>query len=252
MSLIDSVPFSPVAPETQTLRGFFDGIASRYDFLNRFLSFKLDDSWRKKSRDLILSGGEESVLDLGVGTGKFLELFLKTKKWKRAAGLDFSEGMLKTCRSEIAPSLRGSAPDNAEAISEVQLINGDFQALPFASSSFDVVISAFTLRSVRDMQGFLGEVSRVLTTRGKAGFLCLTRPENPFFAALYYPYLKFYLPWIGGLISGNPQAYRFLADSILNFQESAQTAEMMRETGFKKVEVYRFTFGIATLIVGKK
>ncbi len=250
MSSIEPPParafFARVAPEPPILRGFFDKIAARYDFLNRFLSFHLDDYWRKKSRDLILSGGEESVLDLGVGTGKFLEIFLRAKKWKRAVGLDFSEGMLKACCiSEIA------SPE-AEATPRVDFINGDFQALPFAPASFDVVISAFTLRSVRDMQGFLSEVFRVLTRSGKTGFLCLTRPKNPFFSALYYPYLKFYLPWIGAMISGNREAYRFLADSILNFQESGRTAEMMRRTGFKRVQIHPFTFGVATLIVGEK
>lgn len=236
MSLID---FSPVAPESKTLRGFFDGIAGRYDFLNQFLSFHLDDYWRKKSRDLLLSGGEESVLDLGTGTGKFLELFLKTKSWKRAVGLDFSQGML-----------RGAA--HGKLSSGTGFINGDFQDLPFAASSFDIAISAFTLRSVGSMRQFLGEIRRVLTPGGKTGLLCLTRPENPLFLALYYPYLRFYLPWIGGIISGNREAYRFLADSILNFQEPEDTAEMMRGMGFGEVRVHRFTFGIATLITGKK
>lgn len=231
--------FSSVAPETQTLRGFFDGIAGRYDFLNQFLSFHLDDYWRRKSRKLLLSGKEESVLDLGTGTGKFLELFLKTKSWKRAVGLDFSEGMLCAARRELPSGTTG-------------FIKGDFQALPFAGDSFNTVISAFTLRSVGDMQKFLGEIRRVLTAGGKTGLLCLTRPKNPFFSVLYYPYLKFYLPWVGGLISGNRDAYRFLADSILNFQEPDDTAEMMRRNGFREVSVHRFTFGTATLIVGEK
>jgi len=220
------------------LRGFFDGIAARYDFLNRFLSFHLDDYWRKKARELLLTGKEESILDLGTGTGKFLGLFLKSKTWKRAVGLDFSEGMLRASRRELSP--------------KAGFIKGDFQALPFAPDSFNTVISAFTLRSVSNMRQFLGGIRRVLTQGGKTGLLCLTRPENPFFAALYYPYLKFYLPWIGGMISGNREAYRFLADSILNFQEPDDTAAMMREMGFLEVRVYRFTFGIATLIVGEK
>lgn len=235
---MSSIDFSPVAPEAKTLRGFFDGIAARYDFLNQFLSFHLDDYWRKKSRKILLSGEEESVLDLGTGTGKFLELFLKTKTWKRAVGLDFSEGMLGAARRGL-PSGTG-------------FIKGDFQALPFAPASFNTVISAFTLRSVGDMHQFLSEIRRVLTAGGKTGLLCLTRPKNSFFTVLYYPYLKFYLPWVGGMISGNREAYRFLADSILNFQEPDDTAEMMRCAGFQQVRVHRFTFGVATLIVGEK
>ena len=230
--------FSSVVPEPQTLRGFFDGIAARYDFLNQLLSFSLDDYWRRKSRDILLSGGESAVLDLGVGTGKFLQLFLKSQRWERAVGLDFSHRMLGVSRRGLAP--------------QAEFVNGDFQALPFESESFDVVISAFTLRSVCNMKSFLGEVSRVLSVRGKAGFLCLTRPTNSFFRLLYYPYLKFYLPWIGGLVSGNSEAYRFLADSIMNFQEPDETARMMADMGFRKVSVHRFTFGIATLVAGEK
>ncbi len=227
-----------VAPEAPVLRGFFDAIAFRYDFLNTFLSFKLDDFWRRKSRDLILTGGESSILDLGVGTGKFLELFLRGRKWRRACGLDFSSKMLAGCRQVV------SQP--------VQLVNGDFQALPFLPGSFDCVISAFALRSVRQMDGFLKGVFDLLTARGKVGFLCLTRPQNFFWKIIYYPYLKFYLPVMGGILTGNKKAYHFLSDSILSFQDPENTSAMMLKIGFREVKIHRFTGGAATLIVGTK
>ena len=227
---------APLA-ESPTLQRFFDAIAFRYDFLNHLLSFKLDDSWRKRSLDLVLEERQSSVLDLGTGTGKFLELFLKTKSWKRAVGLDFAARMLEKAR---------------EAVPAAELVNGDFQALPFARESFDLVITAFTLRSIQNVRGFLEEVSRVLKKKGKAGFLCLTRPHNFFFKLLYTPYLKVYLPFMGGLVSGNRDAYRFLADSILNFQEPEKTASLMRDMGFCEVEIHRFTGGAATLICGRK
>jgi demethylmenaquinone methyltransferase/2-methoxy-6-polyprenyl-1,4-benzoquinol methylase len=102
------------------------------------------------------------------------------------------------------------------------------------------------------MPRFLTEVYRLLTAGGKAGLLCLTRPESFFWKMVYYPYLKFYLPLMGRLISGDFQAYRFLSDSIQTFQEPRVTASMMAEAGFRDVQIHGFTFGAATLIIGKK
>ena len=102
------------------------------------------------------------------------------------------------------------------------------------------------------MPKFLKGVHHLLTRGGKAAFICLTRPVNVFWKILYYPYLKFYLPVVGGLVSGNRDAYKFLSESILSFQDPEQTAAMMREIGFSDVAVHRFTFGAASLVIGKK
>lgn len=226
------------SPESRTIRQFFDSIAFRYDFLNQILSFRMDDGWRKKSKELILDRDYRSLLDLGMGTGKFAEIFLQQKKWNKCVGLDFSSAMLEAARRQLP--------------SQVGYVNGDFLNLPFESGSFDLVISAFTLRSVKNMKSFLEEIHKILTGGGKAAFLCLTRPTNPFFKIFYYPYLKVYLPLVGGIFSGNRKAYQFLADSILSFQEPELTAAMMKEIGFTNLKIYRFTFGSATLIMGNK
>ena len=124
--------------------------------------------------------------------------------------------------------------------------------LPFAPESFDLVISAFALRSVRDMPPFLGGVRRLLKPNGRVALLCLTRPRNPFFKILYYPYVKFYLPLVGGILSGHARAYQFLASSIMKFQEPEATARMMEASGFKEAAIHEFTYGAATLIVAQK
>lgn len=220
------------------IQEFFDSIAGRYDFLNRFLSFRLDDAWRRKARDLILDRPYHKLLDLGIGTGKFTEEFLPAGTWKRCVGLDFSAAMLESAKGQLPSS--------------VEYVSGDFLALPFSKNSFDLVISAFTLRSVKNMPLFLKQIYELLEPGGKAAFLCLTRPHHFFFKLLYDPYLKIYLPLMGGLISGNRQAYEFLSQSILHFQEPEKTAAGMHEIGFREIEIRRFTFGAATLIMGKK
>ncbi|MBI3317027.1 MAG: ubiquinone/menaquinone biosynthesis methyltransferase [Candidatus Omnitrophica bacterium] len=244
MSLIEAMIPPASAPselKATEIQNFFNAIAPRYDLLNSLLSLRLDDYWRAKSRDLLLEGAGSAILDLGTGTGKFLELFLSRKKWKTAVGLDFSRPMLKQ-----TSSLEDGRTNS------VKIIQGDFHSLPFCSESFDLIVSAFTLRSVRHMVPFLEGVYRLLKEGGRAGFLCLTRPVNPIAKLFFYPYLKWVLPWLGGLVSGNRDAYLFLRDSILEFQAPTQTVEIMRRTGFQSVRVYRFSFGIATLLVGRK
>lgn len=229
---------SSAKPGSPAIRKYFDAIAFRYDFLNNFLSFKLDELWRVRARKILLEPHQQAVLDLGIGTGKFISEFAKLRPWKRMTGLDFSTGMLQEARKQLAP--------------ETELVTGDFHKLPFEKESFDLIISAFTLRSVQDMPLFLSEVHKVLKANGTAGFLCLTRPRNFFWKVLYYPYLKIYLPLIGGLFTGNKEAYQFLSSSIMAFQSPEQTALMMKEAGFEKVSVHYFSFGMATLLTGKK
>ena len=226
------------SPDKKTIQQFFDDIAVRYDFINSFLSLRLDEAWRRRARDWVWEGTEQSVLDLGIGTGKFLSLFLEGTALKKAVGLDFSEKMLLEARKKI------SFP--------VSLVSADFHFLPFRSGAFDLILSSFTLRSVKDMPVFLKEVYRLLSAGGKAAFLCLTRPRNRFWKILYEPYLRFYLPFVGKIVSGNGEAYQFLSLSIQTFQPPDETGQMMCESGFSSVDVHSFTGGAATLLVGRK
>ncbi|MBN1688675.1 MAG: class I SAM-dependent methyltransferase [Candidatus Omnitrophica bacterium] len=225
-------------PDTRTLRSFFDAIAKRYDFLNSWLSFCLDKKWRRSSVRLALEGDEDRILDLGMGSGKFLKEFMLKKNFSIAVGLDLSKEMLSYAKTSIDPG--------------VYLTQGDFAHIPFGNDSFDLVISSFTLRSVQDLPGFLHSVYDLLRGNGKAVFLCLTRPGNWMMRMLSYPYLKWYVPFMGGVLSGKRDAYRFLSDSVFLFQKPLETAQMMRRIGFKEVGIHSFSWGIATLLVGKK
>src|SRR3989338_811050 len=122
-----------------------------------------------------------------------------------------------------------------------RLVVGDLHELPFENHTFDLVISSFTLRSVKDMPCFLREVYRVLRHGGKASFLCLTRPNHPLSRAVYYPYLKYYLPLAGAMISRHQKAYRFLSESIQHFQDPAETMKMMEDRGFSGVTQHPLT-----------
>lgn len=230
-----------VAPDRATLRGVFDSISPYYDLLNRILSFNAADRWRRRAKEVLdqkklLSG--EAILDLGVGTGDFLKEFLPSHSWKAAVGLDFSTAMMARAREKLPP--------------EVGFVNADFQDLPFRDACFDLIISAFTLRSVRNMPRFLNGLYRIVRPGGAVVFLDLTRPGNFWHKLFFYPYLKFYLPLVGWLISGNFEAYRFLSRSVEHFQAPAETIALMEAAGFEDFSRKSFSFGAVTLIISRK
>jgi demethylmenaquinone methyltransferase/2-methoxy-6-polyprenyl-1,4-benzoquinol methylase len=222
--------------ESRTIRKIFDGIAVRYDFLNTLLSFSMDASWRQKTCELVFEGTPKRLLDLGTGTGKLIRPFLKKQKWDMIAGLDFSLNMMRIGQARPLP--------------EVQWIQGDFGKLPFKQGCFDLVVSAFTLRSVADLEVFFREVRGLLGGGGKAAFLCLTRPQSLWMKLFYLPYMRLYLPLAGKLFANSKEAYQFLSDSVLRFQDPSKTVDMMKQAGFSKVQTKQFSGGLATLFIG--
>ena len=229
------------APDKKFIREAFDSITPRYDMLNQILSFGMSEAWRKRSAEILLSGARfspKTILDLGCGTGKFLECFLRRKPWESATGVDFSEAMLQKARETV--------PGN------VMWLQEDFDSLPFLEASFDLVISGFTLRSVQKLPEFLGRVYRILTPGGKVAFLDLTRPRNFWVRLFFFPYLKFILPFLGWLWSGNRKAYDFLSGSVRKFQDPEDTIRLMQTLGYRDCTSKSFAFGAATLIIGTK
>ena len=229
------------APDKKFIRDVFDSITPRYDLLNQILSFGMSEAWRKRSAEIVLGipgFSPKTILDLGCGTGKFLESFLKKKTWESATGVDFSIAMLKKARATISGN--------------VMWLQEDFDSLPFLGSSFDLVISGFTLRSVQKLPEFLSAVWCILTPGGRAAFLDLTRPRSFWARLVFYPYLKFILPLLGWLISGNRRAYNFLSGSVRTFQDPEETVRLMRPAGYRDCTSKSFAFGAATLIIGTK
>ena len=188
--------------------------------------------------DSAVEGHERSMLDIGVGTGTSLQEFLRKKQFATAVGVDFSVNMLQVA---------------AKKLNQSNLAAADLHALPFQDNSFDLVTSSFVLRSVKQMDFFLQEVKRILKPSGKFAFLDLTRPRNPLFWHLIYrPYLNYYLPVMGRLVSRHPNAYQFLSQSIQTFMEPEALKVKIARSGFCDIRLISLSFGAATILIGKK
>jgi demethylmenaquinone methyltransferase/2-methoxy-6-polyprenyl-1,4-benzoquinol methylase len=230
----------------ERVKRMFNSIASWYDFLNHFLSLGIDCYWRRKVARLVLSefngGGEiKSLLDVCCGTGDLIREFMRNNKLScEFVGIDFSESMIELARKKL--------PDIS-----TNLIVGDATELPFDNETFDIVSCAFGLRNICNTEKGLKEIIRVCKVGGVVAILEFSTPKN---CLIKYPY-RFYfekiLPRIGELFAKNrDDAYRYLPQSVLNFDSPQVIENKIQQFGVEKVKIVSFTFGIANLIYGKK
>src|SRR5689334_11245425 len=227
----------------QWVRGMFGRIAPRYDLLNHLLSFNLDKRWRARTVARvaqILERPGARVLDLCCGTGD-VALALEQHAGRPVLASDFSHPMLVEARRKFTS--RGF---------RTPLFEADALALPLADLSLDLITVAFGFRNLANYQRGLEEMLRVLKPGGTAAILEFSKPSNRMFGALYGFFSTRVLPRVGGMISGSPDAYTYLPESIRKFPGAEQLAEEMRHAGFSGVTFERMTGGAVALHLGRK
>lgn len=220
----------------------FDGIARRYDLLNRLMSFGVDRRWRRRTvRALALPGdGACRVLDVATGTGDLAIDVARTHRGAEVVGVDPSEKMIEMGR----PKLVARRLDD-----RVTLRLGDAQALDFPDASFDGVCIAFGIRNVPDRALGLREMARVCRPGGRVAVLELGEPRRGVIAPLARFHIRQVVPRVGAWLSGAKE-YRYLQTSIAAFPPPEEFAALMRASGLDVVEVVPLTFGVCNLYVG--
>lgn len=222
----------------------FDQIASTYDVTNRVLSGRQDVLWRKSLKKYLPMTPSLKLLDLATGTGdQILHLLDAGAEIGHATGLDMSQDMLKHGRQKIAA--RGLTH-------RISMVHGDACKLPFPDQSYDCVTMSFGIRNVPDVPACLQEIARVLKPDGKALILEFALPHWAPLRSAYLFYFRKVLPQIGGLISGNTKAYKYLNSSVEEFPYGQNFANLMRTAGFARVEIHQKTLGVANLYEGFK
>jgi demethylmenaquinone methyltransferase / 2-methoxy-6-polyprenyl-1,4-benzoquinol methylase len=223
------------------VRRMFASIAPRYDATNQVLSLGVHRLWRRAAVRLSQVRPGDRVLDCATGTG---DLALAFQRAVGPAGLVLGTDF---CGPMLAP-----APAKAAAAGlPVHFGQADALALPFRRASFDVCSIAFGIRNVDDPKACLREMARVVKPGGRVVVLEFGQPTGPF-GALFRLYSTAVMPLIGGLVTGNRDAYRYLPRTAATFPAGERFLALARESGaFAEVRATPLTFGTAYVYVGR-
>jgi len=217
-----------LAPDA--VRTMFDRIAPVYDAMNRVMTAGLDRRWRRITAETVVRPGDD-VLDAACGTGDLA--IADARAGGTVTGLDFSGRMLERARRK-APQL--------------EWVQGDALALPFADGSFDAATVGFGVRNLDDLEAGLRELRRVLRPGGRLGVLEITRPRGPLrvFYSLWFDRI---VPLLGKVLPGGA-AYTYLPASVRRFPGPDELKALLERVGFGEIEVRLFAGGIVALHTG--
>ncbi len=202
--------------DPRAVAAMFDGVARRYDLTNTVLTAGQDRRWRARTRRALDLQPGEIVLDLAAGTAVSTVELARSGAWCVAA--DFSLGMLR-----------------AGAARSVPKVAADALALPFADGVFDAVTISFGLRNLHDADRGLAELARVTKPGGRLVVCEFSRPTRPLFRAAYYLGLERVLPAVADRVSSNPEAYRYLGESIRDWSPQPELAARIAGAGWAQV-----------------
>ena len=218
------------------VRGMFERIVPRYDLLNCLISGGQDGRWRRRLARATVSAGEGPVLDVATGTGSQAVSLLEQGS-TRVVGVDFTAPMLARAR------------DKADG-ARLALVQADALHLPFSDGSFAAATSSFAMRNVDDVETAFREMRRVVRSGGRVACLEISLPANRLLRFLFKLYFYRLVPIMGGLISGQRDAYSYLPHSVDTFLSPDGLAEAMRRAGIDNVRFERIGGGTLTLHLG--
>ncbi len=233
----------PTQTGSPAVRMMFASIAGKYDFLNRLFSLGTDVRWRRELASEIPVTGDQPILDIATGTADVaLTLDDRSPGSRLIIGTDFTLPMLQV----------GAIKVSVNRARRIRLAAGDAYALPFRENTFGAVTIAFGLRNLAYRVDGLKEMARVLIPGGQVVILEFSPMDRPVIGRLFRFYFHRVMPFIGGIISGNRGAYRYLPDSVDQFPGPVGLGQEMLEAGFTEVKCRALTMGIAYLHVGIK
>jgi demethylmenaquinone methyltransferase/2-methoxy-6-polyprenyl-1,4-benzoquinol methylase len=228
----------PPEQKATHVRAMFGRIARRYDLMNRLMTLGRDRAWRRYTVQQ-LDCTSKIVLDVATGTGDMALEVRRQHPDTQVVGLDFTPQMLALALEKAgAPSPR------------LSWVVADAMRLPFATASFDSVVTGFALRNVTDIPTAFAEMARVTQSGGRVASLEIAKPRTPVFGRLFGFYFYRIVPLIGSLISGQRAAYTYLPHSLTTFLRPNEIATVMRQAGWGQVRHRELTLGTVTVHAG--
>jgi demethylmenaquinone methyltransferase/2-methoxy-6-polyprenyl-1,4-benzoquinol methylase len=234
-------PYNNAETKKKQVTKMFDNIAGSYDFLNHTLSLGMDNIWRKIAIKK-LSNKPATILDIATGTGDFA---ISASKYTNATitGIDISQGMLDVGVEKITKK---------GLTNRIQLQFADSENLPFQNNSYDAITAGFGVRNFEDLNKGLSEMYRTLKSGGKVAILEPSEPTHFPLKQFYNLYFYHILPFIGGIISKDKNAYAYLPDSVSAFPSGNNFLTELDKVGFKECKHIPLTFGIVSLYIAIK
>ena len=230
-------PYGNSETKKEQVKQMFDNISSKYDFLNRLLSFGIDVKWRNKLLQKVGNLKGKEVLDVATGTGDLAIAILKQKKPKKVIGLDLSPQMLEVAKTKEK---------------NIEFIQGDSENLPYEDNSFDLVTVTFGVRNFENLDKGLSEIYRVLKTEGQLAVLEFGLPKIWIIRKIYLGYFSYILPILGKIFSKDNRAYTYLPKSVKQFPYANKFLDCLKKAGFNQNYSKGLSMGICYLYLGKK
>jgi demethylmenaquinone methyltransferase/2-methoxy-6-polyprenyl-1,4-benzoquinol methylase len=219
----------------------FSRIAGRYDLMNSLMTFGLHHAWRRVAARQTIPAPDGPALDLATGTADLALELAELHPHRVIVGADFALGMLEVARAKLA---------TGDPRGRVRLVAADALALPFESRAFACVTSAFLLRNLTDLEEGLREMKRVTRSGGRVVALEISQPGLPGFSRLFRLYFHHLVPRLGRLVSGDPEAYSYLPQSVDRFVTPELLKALMEQVGLKAVTWRRLGMGTVTIHTG--
>jgi len=234
------LPVSGGPEKRAYVRNVFSAIAPTYDRLNRIISFRFDQGWRRYA---VAQLGWERVprgiyLDLCAGTLDLAATLGRSAGfYGRVVGADFARPMLEQGRHKS---------------DRIDPITADALELPFASRAFDGAMIGWGVRNLVDLDSGLAEAARVLKPGARLVILEMAVPAQPLLRAGFQLYFRHIMPWIGRLISKHTTAYSWLPESARVFPPPIELARRLQAHDFREVSYKLFMGGVCAMHVGTK
>jgi demethylmenaquinone methyltransferase/2-methoxy-6-polyprenyl-1,4-benzoquinol methylase len=234
----------PAAEKVSMVANVFHSVAAKYDVMNDVMSLGIHRLWKRFTLDCSGVRPGQHVLDLAGGTGDIAALFSRRVGPNGKVVLaDINESMLNVGRDKLR---------DLGLINNIEFVQANAEALPFADNSFDIISIGFGLRNVTDKAAALKSMFRVLKPGGRLLVLEFSKPEQQWLGKVYDMYSFKLLPVMGQLIANDKESYQYLAESIRMHPDQETLKAMMTEAGFAEVSYHNLTGGIVALHRGFK
>lgn len=217
----------------------FARVARRYDLINDLQSFWLHRSWKRRLISLAQPQPGDRALDLCCGTGDVA--FALAQKGAVVTGLDFSEPMLAVAGERMAKN----------QASLIRFLQGDALHTPFADATFDIVTISYGLRNLADFGAGLEEMARVAKPGGRLLVLDFGVPDNKVWRALYFAYLRGFVPVFGKLFCGDAATHAYILESLKHYPAQRGVAAKMQMMKCANVRVVNLLGGIMSINYGE-